>query len=135
MSKIMVVDDDSSIRELIYTLLKKDGFDVLEAADADEAMSTLENEKADLLILDIMMPGKDGLDLCREIRSFCDLPILMLTAKGETCQKVRGLEAGADDYLAKPFDPAELIARIKALLRRCNIASSNVITFGKNCCR
>lgn len=131
MSKIMVVDDDSNIRGLIHTLLKKDGFDVLEAADAYEAMSTLENEKTDLLILDVMMPGMDGLALCREIRSFCDLPILMLTAKGETCQKVRGLEAGADDYLAKPFDPAELIARIKALLRRCNIASSNVITIGK----
>lgn len=131
MNKIIIVDDDPNIRELIRLILKKDGFDVLEAADGEEAMEKLDNNKVDLIILDIMMPNMDGWETCREIRSICDVPILMLTAKGETSQKVKGFELGADDYLTKPFDPPELTARVKALLKRCNIAMSQIIEVGK----
>lgn len=130
MSKIMVVDDDSNIRELIHVLLKNEGLDVLEAIDGLDALSKLENEKVDMLILDIMMPNMDGWTLCQEIRKYGDLPILMLTAKGETSQKVKGFRLGADDYLTKPFEPAELVARVKALLKRYHIATSKVIQLG-----
>jgi two-component system OmpR family response regulator len=131
LSKIMIVDDDLYIRELLHELLKEKGFEVLEAADGLTALSKLECEKVDMLILDIMMPGMDGWKLCEEIRS-CDanLPILMLTAKGETSQKVKGFTLGADDYLVKPFDPAELVARVKALLKRCYISISKRIQIG-----
>jgi DNA-binding response OmpR family regulator len=127
----MVVDDDSNIRELIRLILKKEGFEVLEASDGVDALAKLENNKVDLIVLDIMMPNMDGWEFCREARKFWDLPILMLTAKGETSQKVKGFELGADDYLTKPFEPAELTARVKALLKRCNIAASKIIELGK----
>lgn len=131
MNKLMVVDDDSNIRELIRLILKKEGFEVLEASDGVDALAKLENNKVDLIVLDIMMPNMDGWEFCREARRFWDLPILMLTAKGETSQKVKGFELGADDYLTKPFEPAELTARVKALLKRCNIAVSKIIELGK----
>lgn len=131
MNKIMVVDDDPNIRELIRLIMKKEGFDVLEAPDGEDALEKLESNKVDLIILDIMMPNMDGWEMCREVRNFCDVPILMLTAKGETSQKVKGFELGADDYLTKPFDPPELTARVKALLKRCNIAASKIIEIGK----
>lgn len=131
MSRIMVVDDDSNIRELIHVSLENEGIDVLEAIDGLDALSKLENEKVDLLILDIMMPNMDGWTLCKEIRRYDDLPILMLTARGETSQKVKGFGLGADDYLTKPFEPAELAARVKALLKRYHIATSKVIQIGK----
>lgn len=130
MNKIMVVDDDSNIRELIRLILKKEGFEVLEASDGVDALAKLENSKVDLIVLDIMMPNMDGWEFCREARKFWDLPILMLTAKGETSQKVKGFELGADDYLTKPFEPAELTVRVKALLKRCNIAASKIIELG-----
>ena len=131
MNKLMVVDDDPNIRELIRLILKKEGFEVLEASDGVDALAKLENSKVDLIVLDIMMPNMDGWEFCREARRFWDLPILMLTAKGETSQKVKGFELGADDYLTKPFEPAELTARVKALLKRCNIATSKIIELGK----
>ncbi len=131
MNKIMVVDDDPNIRELIRLILKKEGFDVLEALDGGDALEKLDNNKTDLIVLDIMMPNMNGWEFCREVRSFCDIPILMLTAKGETSQKVKGFELGADDYLTKPFDPPELTARVKALMKRCNIAASKMIEIGK----
>nr|WP_319487752.1 response regulator transcription factor [uncultured Caproiciproducens sp.] len=130
MSRIMVADDDSNIRELIHVLLKNEGFDILEAVDGLDALSKFENEKLDLLILDIMMPNMDGWKLCQEIRRYGDLPILMLTAKGETSQKVKGFELGTDDYLTKPFEPAELVVRVKALLKRYHIATSKIIQLG-----
>ena len=131
MNKIMVVDDDPNIRELIRLILKKEGFEALESGDGVDALEKLENSKVDLIVLDIMMPNMDGWEFCKEVRKFCEVPILMLTAKGETSQKVKGFELGADDYLTKPFDPAELTARVKALLKRCNIAASKIIEIGK----
>ncbi|MEA4966324.1 MAG: response regulator transcription factor [Oscillospiraceae bacterium] len=131
MNKIMVVDDDPNIRELIRLILKKEGFEALESGDGVDALEKLENSKVDLIVLDIMMPNMDGWEFCKEVRKFCEVPILMLTAKGETSQKVKGFELGADDYLTKPFDPTELTARVKALLKRCNIAASKTIEIGK----
>lgn len=131
MNKILVVDDDSNIRELIRLILKKESFEVIEATDGEDALEKIEKNKVDLVVLDIMMPNMDGWEFCREARKFWDLPILMLTAKGETSQKVKGFELGADDYLTKPFEPAELTARVKALLKRCNIAASKTIELGK----
>lgn len=128
MTKILIVDDDSNIRELVLLFLKKEGFEPYEAADGLKALQLLEKVKVDLAIIDIMMPNMDGWELCQEIREFSDMPILMLTAKGETSQKVRGFELGADDYLVKPFDPVELTARVKAVLKRYKITVSQTIT-------
>ncbi|MCM3719537.1 response regulator transcription factor [Fictibacillus phosphorivorans] len=133
MAKILVVDDDSHIRELICVILSKEGFSLAEASDGKEALSLLETEKINLIILDIMMPNMDGWSFCREVRRYYSdtLPILMLTAKGETAQKVKGFDLGADDYLVKPFDAAELTARVKVLLKRYQITVANQITIGK----
>ncbi|MFM1652103.1 response regulator transcription factor [Brevibacillus sp. B_LB10_24] len=127
MTKILVVDDDPHIRELVSHFLQQEGFDTYEASDGVEALSTLESVKADLVILDVMMPNMDGWQLCRELRAHYDLPLLMLTAKGETMQKVKGFELGTDDYLVKPFEPLELVARVKALLKRYRIAASQTV--------
>ncbi len=131
MSKILIVDDDPNIRELIRVFLRNEGFDVYEAADGVEALTTLASLKADLAILDVMMPNLDGWELCRELRAAYDMPLLMLTAKGETSQKVKGFDLGADDYLVKPFEPVELVARVKALLKRYRIAASQTIQVGE----
>ncbi|MEF3304043.1 response regulator transcription factor [Paenibacillus sp. GYB003] len=131
MTRLLVVDDDPFIRELARHFLEREGFDVLEAADGREALARLETVTADLVILDIMMPHMDGWALCRELRESYDLPLLMLTAKGETSQKVKGFELGADDYLVKPFEPAELIARVKALLKRYKIVASQTVQVGE----
>jgi len=130
MPKIMIVDDDPHIRELVRVFLNNEGFEVCEAADGVEALAILESSKVDLVILDIMMPNMDGWELCRELREHYELPLLMLTAKGETTQKVKGFELGTDDYLVKPFDPPELVARVKALLKRYRIAASQTIQVG-----
>ncbi|WHZ02673.1 response regulator transcription factor [Neobacillus sp. YX16] len=132
MAKILIVDDDLHIRELIHVILSKEGLSTTEAADGKAALSLLETEKIDLIILDIMMPNMDGWAFCREVRSYYSdtLPILMLTAKGETAQKVKGFGLGADDYMVKPFAAAELIARVKALLKRYQITISNRIKIG-----
>lgn len=131
MAHILVVDDDPHIRELVSHLLKTEGFSTAEAADGREALKAMETFKADLVILDIMMPGMDGWELCRELDADYDIPLLMLTAKGDTSQKVKGFELGTDDYLVKPFDPQELIVRVKALLKRYRISASQQIQVGE----
>ncbi|GKU82106.1 response regulator transcription factor [Niallia sp. NCCP-28] len=130
MTKILIVDDDAHIRELIRLFLKKEGFDLYEAADGLQALTITEKVKADLAIIDIMMPNMDGWELCQSLRNFSDIPILMLTAKGETSQKVKGFKLGADDYLVKPFEPIELVMRVKALLKRYNITVSQTLSIG-----
>ncbi|MDF2679455.1 MAG: DNA-binding response regulator [Brevibacillus sp.] len=130
MTRVMVVDDDPHIRELVRVFLQREGFEMIEAADGVEALSKLESTRAELVILDIMMPNMDGWELCRELRDLYDIPLLMLTAKGETAQKIKGFELGTDDYLVKPFEPAELVVRVKALLKRYRIASSHIVQIG-----
>ncbi|MEE1073390.1 MAG: response regulator transcription factor [Cellulosilyticum sp.] len=118
MLKILVVDDDTNISELISLYLNKEGYETREVADGKLAIQVFEEYKPDLVLLDIMLPGADGYDVCKEIRKHNRTPIIMLTAKGEVFDKVLGLELGADDYMVKPFDPKELMARVKAVLRR-----------------
>lgn len=117
-NKILAVDDDRHIAELIKLYFEKDGFSVITAHDGQSALDLFKAESPSLVILDIMMPGMDGWQVCREIRRISTIPIIMLTAKGETFDKVLGLELGADDYMVKPFDTKELLARVKAVLRR-----------------
>lgn len=116
--KILIVDDDENIAELISLYLTKECYDVRIASDGDEAISAFEEYEPNLMLLDIMLPGKDGYQVCREIRAKSDTPIIMLSAKGETFDKVLGLELGADDYIMKPFEAQEMVARVKAVLRR-----------------
>ena len=116
--KILIVDDEENICELVRLYIEKEGFDAIIANDGQEAVAKYNKEKPDLILLDIMLPIKDGWQVCREIRAQSKVPIIMLTAKGETFDKVLGLELGADDYVVKPFEPKELIARIRAVLRR-----------------
>ena len=131
MTNILVVDDDQNIRELVSLFLRRAGFEVHEAADGREALTALETIHADMAILDIMMPNLDGWDLCRELRKYYDLPVLMLTAKGETAQKIKGFELGTDDYMVKPFEPLELVVRVKALLKRYRISTSQTVHVGE----
>ena len=131
MSKILIVDDDAHIRELIRVFLRNDGFEVIEAVDGVDALSKLDLIKADLAIIDVMMPIMDGWQLCQELKATFDIPVLMLTAKGETSQKLKGFQLGTDDYLVKPFEPLELVARVKALLKRYRIVSSQTIQIGE----
>ena len=120
--KIMVVDDDTNICELLRLYLEKEGYTVALAYDGQEAVDKFPSENPDLMILDVMMPKLDGWQVCREIRKTSNCPIIMLTAKGETFDKVLGLEFGADDYVVKPFDTKEIVARVKAVLRRSTSA-------------
>jgi two-component system OmpR family response regulator len=131
MCKILIVDDDSHIRELVRVFLRNDGFEVIEAVDGVEALSKLDSVKVDLAIIDIMMPKMDGWKLCQELKATFYIPVLMLTAKGETSQKFKGFQLGTDDYLVKPFEPLELVARVKALLKRYRIESSLTIQLGE----
>ena len=117
-NKILIVDDDENICELLNLYLKKDGFDTSIAYNGRQAVELAENYNPDLILLDIMLPELDGWQVCREIRKKSEVPIIMLTAKGETFDKILGLELGADDYVTKPFDTKEVVARIKAVLRR-----------------
>lgn len=116
--KILVVDDDKNICELLRLYLEKEGFEVVIAYDGEAAVAKFEQTQPHLVLLDIMMPKQDGWETCRKIRTTSNVPIIMLTAKGETFDKVLGLELGADDYIVKPFDAKEVVARIKAVLRR-----------------
>ena len=118
MERILVADDDLNICELLRLYLEKEGYEVVMAHDGEEAVAHFEADKPSLILLDIMMPKLDGWQVCREIRKKSDCPIIMLTAKGETFDKVLGLELGADDYVVKPFETKEIVARIKAVLRR-----------------
>ncbi|MCP3809470.1 response regulator transcription factor [Paenibacillus sp. SEL1] len=130
MTRVLVVDDDPHIRELVGHFLRMEGLEVVEAVDGLDAMRIFDQIKVDLLVLDIMMPGMDGWELCRKLREQTDLPLLMLTAKGETSQIVKGFALGTDDYLVKPFDPMVLVARVKALLKRYRIMASKSVTVG-----
>ena len=117
--RIVVVDDDARIRDLLRRYLTQEGFEVLLAEDAKALNRLLTRETVHLIVLDLMLPGEDGLSICRRLRgSNEDMPIIMLTAKGDDVDRIVGLEVGADDYLAKPFNPRELVARIQAVLRR-----------------
>lgn len=131
MAKILIVDDDEHIRELIALYFRNEGWKTKEATNGKEALVLLEEEGADLAIVDIMMPEMDGLDLCKEIKSYWDIPVLMVTARGEIEDKIKGFNLGSDDYIVKPFDPKELVLRVKALLRRYNVASSPILRLGK----
>ena len=115
---IMVVDDDENIAQLVRLYLEKEGFEVVSFSRGDSALTAFKSNPPALLLLDIMLPGMDGWQVCRAIRQISSIPIIMLSAKDETFDKVLGLELGADDYMTKPFDPKELIARVKAVLRR-----------------
>jgi DNA-binding response OmpR family regulator len=117
-TKILVVDDEPTIREIVVSYLERDGFKTLEAADGNRARELLETDPPDLVVLDVMLPGTDGLELCRWIRSRSRLPVIMLTARGEESDRIVGLELGADDYVTKPFSPRELTARVRTVLRR-----------------
>ncbi|MBR6452154.1 MAG: response regulator transcription factor [Lachnospiraceae bacterium] len=116
--KILIVDDDTNIAELISLYLTKECFDTMIVNDGEAALSAFETYEPNLILLDLMLPGIDGYQVCREVRSKSDTPIIMLSAKGEVFDKVLGLELGADDYMEKPFDSKELVARVKAVLRR-----------------
>lgn len=132
-ANILIADDEPKMRELVRLYFEKEGFKVTEAGDGEQVLSLLSNGTFDLVILDIMMPKLDGLTVCKEIRKKYDIPILMLTAKGEEIDRVLGFELGADDYVVKPFSPRELVARVKALLRRAGskpaAASDTVMRF------
>jgi two-component system phosphate regulon response regulator OmpR len=130
---VLVIDDDNRIRTLLQRFLTNEGFRVSVAADAAEARRQLEGLAFDLLIVDVMMPGESGTELTQSLRDRLDVPVLMLTALGETEARIKGLEAGADDYLAKPFDPRELVLRIEAILRRTAVdeaAAVEQVLFG-----
>ena len=118
MGKVLVADDDKNICELLRLYLVKEGFQVVLAGDGEEALARFSAENPDIILLDVMMPRLDGWQVCRKIRKKSECPIIMITAKGETFDKVLGLELGADDYVVKPFETKEIVARIKAVLRR-----------------
>ncbi|MGI6030361.1 MAG: response regulator transcription factor [Eubacteriales bacterium] len=117
-TKVLICDDDANIAELLRLYMEKDGYEVSVAGDGMTALRTFDNFHPDIVLLDVMMPGMDGWQVCREIRSRGNVPVIMITAKGETFDKVLGLELGADDYIVKPFDMKEVQARVKAVLRR-----------------
>ncbi|MEK4210514.1 MULTISPECIES: response regulator transcription factor [Paenibacillus] len=132
MTKILVADDDPHIRQLVEVFLRAEGMDdIYGASDGLEALQILESHNIDLAIIDVMMPNLDGWELCRKMRQTYDFPILMLTAKGETSQIVKGFELGSDDYLVKPFEPVVLIARVKALLKRYQISAAQSVGIGR----
>lgn len=126
MNHIFVVDDEKNIRDLIIKYLKKEGYKVTSFVDGENLISECERLKPDLIVLDIMMPGVDGLELCREIRKKDDIPIIFVSAKDEEIDRILGLELGADDYLSKPFSPRELVVRIKNIFRRLEKSNSKV---------
>ncbi len=125
MKKVLIVDDDADIIELQKLYFEKEGYEVATCMQGDKAVATFNVTKPDIIILDLMLPGMDGNDICREIRRTSDVPIIMLTARTDTLDRVVGLELGADDYVPKPFEPKELLARVKAVLRRTEKASSS----------
>jgi DNA-binding response OmpR family regulator len=118
MTTVLVVDDEPIVREVVVRYLEREGFKTLEADHGDRARELLERQAPDLVVLDVMLPGADGLELCRWIRSRSELPVIMLTARGEEADRIVGLELGADDYVTKPFSPRELAARVRTVLRR-----------------
>src|SRR4051812_7128541 len=123
---VLVVDDDLDIRSLLRDYLEKNGYRVTAVADGKAMWASIEEAPPDVLVLDVMLPGTDGLTLCRDVRARSGVPIIMLTARGEETDRIVGLEMGADDYLAKPFSPRELLARIKSVLRRARTLPQNM---------
>ncbi len=123
MKTVLVVDDEPIVRDVVVRYLQRDGFDTLEAADGESARRLIEEGSPQLVVLDVMLPGTDGLALCRWIRSRGELPVIMLTARGEEADRIVGLELGADDYVTKPFSPRELAVRVRTVLRRTAHAS------------
>jgi two-component system response regulator ResD len=117
---VLVVEDESVVREVVVKYLRREGFRTLEAGDGDTACELVERERPDLVVLDLMLPGTDGLGVCRWIRGRSEVPVIMLTARGEEADRIVGLELGADDYVTKPFSPRELAARVKTVLRRAS---------------
>ena len=117
-NKVLLVDDDPSIIEVLKLYFEKEGYQVVTCMQGDKAFAVFNTSKPDIIILDLMLPGTDGNDICREIRKTSDVPIIMLTARTDTLDKIIGLELGADDYIPKPFEPKEVLARVKAVLRR-----------------
>jgi two-component system response regulator ResD len=117
---VLVVDDESIVREVVVKYLRREGYRTLEAGDGDTALALVEHERPDLVVLDLMLPGTDGLTVCRRIRARSELPVIMLTARAEEADRIVGLELGADDYVTKPFSPRELAARVKTVLRRAS---------------
>ncbi len=118
MTKVLVVDDEPIVREVVVRYLQREGYSTLEAADGERARIILESDRPDLVVLDVMLPGTDGLELCRWIRARSELPVILLTARGDEADRIVGLELGADDYVTKPFSPRELTARVRTVLRR-----------------
>ncbi|OCT13487.1 DNA-binding response regulator [Paenibacillus pectinilyticus] len=131
MPKVMIVDDDIHIRELIRLYLEDEGFEIIEMPNGAEAWEYAEFNPVDLYILDIMMPHMDGWELCVKLRQHGNTPILMITAKGEAPDRIKGFQLGTDDYLVKPFDPVELVLRVKALLKRYGVSTSQTIKLGE----
>jgi DNA-binding response OmpR family regulator len=132
MATVLVVDDEPIVREVVVRYLARDGHDTVEAGDGNAARQLIESADPDIVVLDVMLPGTDGLELCRWIRGRSELPVIMLTARGEEADRIVGLELGADDYVTKPFSPRELVARVRSVLRRSSSAGSAVdaLTFG-----
>ncbi len=128
--KVLVVDDDANIRELISIFLSGEGYTVIEAENGQEALTLLEENNIQIVVVDVMMPEVDGYELTKEVKKYYDIPILMVTAKGESQDKLKGFDLGVDDYVVKPFDPLEIVARVKALLRRFQLLSDKNIFVG-----
>ena len=126
MTKVLLIDDDRKHSALMQAYFKRYGINLLCAFDAEEGFKKLAREEPDLLLLDIMLPGKDGFEICREVRKTSNIPIIMLTARGDVIDRVSGLELGADDYVGKPFEPRELVARVQATLRRSEVTGPTV---------
>ncbi len=148
---VLIADDEAQIRDILSIYFKKEGFEVIEAADGAEALMQTQSAKPDIIILDIMMPVLDGLEVCKQVRKISDIPIIMLTAKDEDDDRILGLEIGADDYITKPFNAREVVARVNAVLRRSgshttegnkqilefpnlmiNLSEYRVVAFGKD---
>ncbi len=128
--RVLVVDDDAPLAEMLTIVLRQEGFESRMCARGDQAMDEFRAYKPDLVLLDLMLPGKDGIDVCKEIRAESGVPIVMLTAKTDTIDVVLGLESGADDYIVKPFKPKELVARIRARVRRIDSPSPEALSIG-----
>jgi two-component system response regulator MtrA len=128
--RILVVDDDASLAEMLSIVLRQEGFDSEMCGRGDDALATFHDYRPDLVLLDLMLPGLDGIEVCKQIRAESGVPIVMLTAKGDTVDVVVGLESGADDYVVKPFKPKELIARIRARMRRFDDVDTDSLTIG-----
>jgi len=128
--KVLLVDDDAHIRELISIFLSAEGYTVIEAENGEEALILLEINNVQIAVVDVMMPGIDGYEFTRELKKYFDIPVLMVTAKGESQDKLKGFDLGVDDYVVKPFDPLEIVARVKALLRRFQLLTDKNVIVG-----